>query len=119
MADIYSRIISQDTKSFQRACLWHSAWAVNPWRSSAAFFYFYYMGDAVNGTYKSADIFNYWEFFYYSGVIVFLLAIYGTVKMWKRQEFRSVIRSLVIIAIVSYLLSLGENLGLYKLFKLF
>jgi hypothetical protein len=39
--------------------------------------------------------------------------------MWKRKEYHSVIRSLVVIALISYLLALGENFPLYRIFSVF
>jgi hypothetical protein len=90
-----------------------------PFNGFLTFIYPYYMGNAGNGTFQSQNLFYFWEFFHYCGVLIFALAILGTVKMWKRTEYHSIIRTLVVIAIISYILSLGENLPLYKIFSLF
>ncbi len=90
-----------------------------PFNGIFTFIYPYYMGNIGDYTFKSDYPFFFWEFFYYSGVIIFILAVYGVVKMRKRNEFRGIILSLVIIAVVSYLFALGENLGAYKIFSLF
>jgi len=90
-----------------------------PFNGFFTFIYPYYLGNIGNATFKNDSAFLFWEFFYYSGALIFLLALYGTFKLWKRNEFQSIIRSLVVIAVISYLLALGENLGLYKIFTLF
>ena len=90
-----------------------------PFNGFMTFIYPYYFGNAGDDSYHSRDIYLFWEYFYYCGVIIFLLSIYGAVKMWKRAEFRSYIRTFAIIALLSYLLALGENLGLYKIFLMF
>ncbi len=90
-----------------------------PFSGILTFVYPYYMGNAGDLSFKSADVFLFWEFFYYSGAIVFVLAAIGFAANRKRKEFRAVVWPLLIIAIVSYLLSLGENFPIYKIFSLF
>jgi hypothetical protein len=90
-----------------------------PFKGFLTFIYPYYMGNIGNDTFQDVSGFYFWEFFCYSGAVIFFLAITGTIKMWKRPEYYSIIRSLVIIAIISYLIALGENLQLYKIFTLF
>lgn len=90
-----------------------------PFSGILTFVYPYYMGNAGDMTFKSDSPFLFWEFFAYCGAITFLLALFGTYKMWSRNEYRSFVRPLLIIAVVCYLLSLGENLPLYKIFSFF
>jgi len=90
-----------------------------PFSGILTFVYPYYMGNAGDMTFKSDSPFLFWEFFAYCGAITFLLAVFGVYKMWSRSEYQSIVRPLLIIAVLCYLLSLGENLPLYKIFSLF
>ncbi len=90
-----------------------------PFNGFMTFIWPYYFGNAGDNSFRTLDTYLFWEQFYYCGVIIFLLSVYGTVKMWKREEFKTYVRAFVVTAILSYLLALGENLGVYKIFLMF
>jgi len=90
-----------------------------PLKGFMTFFYPYYMGNAGDASFEMNDVYMFWEFFHYTGTIITLLAIFGSVTMWKRTEYRAYVIPLVIIAILGYLLATGENLEVYKIFTLF
>jgi hypothetical protein len=74
----------------------------------------YYWGNAGNHTFKEHDIFLFWEWFHYVGVLTLALALLGAFLEWRRS---GVVKALVIIAFLSYLLALGGNLPIYKIFS--
>lgn len=90
-----------------------------PFSGILTFVYPYYMGNAGDLSFKSPDVFLFWEFFYYSGAIVFILSIIGFVANRNRTEFRSIVWPLLIIAVISFVLSLGENFPVYRFFSMF
>ncbi len=90
-----------------------------PLKGFLTFFYPYYLGNAGDASFEMHDIYLFWEFFHYTGAIIFALALFGSIKMWKRKEYFSEIRSLLIIAVIGYLLATGENLQLYQIFSIF
>ncbi len=75
----------------------------------------YYWGNAGDHTYEHGNIFYFWEWFHYVGLLTLLLSIIGAIFQWNRS---GVVRSLVIIAIFSYMLALGGNFPLYKIFSI-
>ena len=86
-----------------------------PWKGILTFIYPYYSGNAGTGTYDYTEVYYFWEFFHYISIIVFALALVAIFKEFKKNSY---IKIFVIIAILSYLLALGENLKLYKIFSI-
>ncbi len=85
-----------------------------PWKGFLTFIHPYYSGNAGNGTYDSKEIFLFWEYFHYVSIVVFVLALIAVVKGIKKNNY---VKIFVIIAVLAYLLALGENLKLYKIFS--
>lgn len=85
-----------------------------PWNGFFTFIYPYYMGNAGNNTFTNYSVFLFWEFIHYASVIVFLLALFGIYSGWKNKSH---IKILTILSIICYLLALGNNLPLYKIFS--
>ena len=74
----------------------------------------YYWGNAGTDSFELHNIFYFWEWFHYVGILTFLLAIYGLFANWNRS---GIVKTLAIIAVFSYLLALGGNLPVYKIFS--
>jgi hypothetical protein len=72
------------------------------------FFYPYINGDVGNATYTGNSIF--WEDYGYVGVTVFLLALYGSIRLWKNWY----VKFFSIAAILSYILVLGSHTPVYE-----
>ena len=72
------------------------------------FFYPYANGDIGNGTYTGKSIF--WEDYGYVGLITILLALYASVRLWKKVP----VRFFAVATIVAYLLVLGPNTPVYE-----
>ncbi len=86
-----------------------------PFEGIFTFIYPYWAGNIGNNTFTLEKPYYFWEFFHYSGVSILLLAIYGSIWGWKKS---GAVKSLVIIAVVSYLLALGGNFFLIKIFSI-
>ncbi|MBL7128087.1 MAG: hypothetical protein ISS16_03795 [Ignavibacteria bacterium] len=86
-----------------------------PWKGFLTFIYPYYSGNAGNGTYDSNEIYLFWEYFHYVSIIVFVLALLAIFKGFKKNNY---VKIFVIISVISFLLALGENLKLYKIFSI-
>jgi len=87
-----------------------------PWSGLLGFLNPYYMGDAGNGTFASKEIYLFWEYFHYAGFTTFLLALFGIYHGWRKYN---AVRALCAVGMLSYLLALGENFPLYKIFSIF
>jgi len=74
----------------------------------------YYWGNAGNHTFVPDFIFNFWEWFHYVGLFTIAIAIFGAFRYWQES---GVVKTLVIIGVLSYLLALGANLPVYKIFS--
>lgn len=87
-----------------------------PFEGIFTFLYPYFWGNVGNDSYTLEKSFYFWEFFHYSGLIVLILAIWGAVWGWSKS---GAVKSLVILAVVAYMLSLGANFFLIKIFSIF
>ncbi|HEY5122427.1 MAG TPA: hypothetical protein VIK14_01690 [Ignavibacteria bacterium] len=87
-----------------------------PWNGLLTFIYPYYTGNAGNATYKSDTVYLFWEYFHYIGLVLLALAFIGLVRKFKSNIYAKIF---FIIAIVSFLFALGENLKLYRIFSVF
>jgi len=85
-----------------------------PWKGILTFIYPYYSGNAGTGTYDYTEVYYFWEFFHYISILIFVLALVAIFKGFKQNNY---IKIFVTIAVLSYLLALGENLKLYKIFS--
>lgn len=85
-----------------------------PYGGFMTFIYPYYWGNAGNHTFHLNNIFYFWEWFHYAGLVTFLLAITGVIFNWKNS---GAVKALVILGVFCYLLALGENLPVYKIFS--
>jgi hypothetical protein len=85
-----------------------------PFDGFMAFIDPYYWGNAGDQTFNEHNIFLFWEWFHYVGVITLALGLFGAISQWKAS---GVVKTFAIIALISYLLALGGNLPVYKLFS--
>jgi hypothetical protein len=87
-----------------------------PWKGFLTFIYPYYSGNAGTGTYEYEEIYYFWEYFHYISIIVFVLALVAIFKGFRNINY---VKIFVIISLLAFLLALGENLKLYKIFSVF
>ncbi len=87
-----------------------------PFNGFFTFLYPYFWGNIGNDTYTLGKSFLFWEYFHYSGVIILSLSVWGAIWGWSKS---GAVKSLVIIAVISYLLALGANFSLIKIFSIF
>jgi hypothetical protein len=85
-----------------------------PWNGLLTFIYPYFMGNAGNFTFKSEEQYLFWEYFHYIGLIIFAFAL---IAIFKRIKTNQYVKIFTIIAVLSFLFALGENLKLYKVFS--
>jgi len=85
-----------------------------PWEGFLTFIYPYHWGNAGNNTYEIHYIYMFWEVFHYISLAGFILALVGIYTGWKSNDY---VKVLTILAVVSYLLALGGNLPIYRIFS--
>ncbi len=85
-----------------------------PWNGLMTFLNPYYMGNAGDGTYKLPEVYLFWEYFHYISIALIVLAL---VAVFKTLKTNSYIKIFLIISVLCFLFSLGENLKLYKIFS--
>jgi hypothetical protein len=77
-----------------------------PW-NALTFLVPYINGDISDATYRGPSLF--WEDYGYVGAATFLLAIYGTVRDWRRAESRF----LIALTVLAFLMVLGRHSVFY------
>jgi hypothetical protein len=87
-----------------------------PWDGFQTFFSPYFLGNAGDGSFKLPDVYLFWEYFHYAGAITFILALVAIFRGWKKSNS---VKSLVILGIFFFLMSLGSNFPIYKIFSIF
>jgi hypothetical protein len=85
-----------------------------PWNGFLTFIYPYHWGNAGNNTYELQTVYMFWEVFHYCSIVVFILALIGVYYKWRNNQY---VKILFILALVSYLFALGNNLPLYRIFS--
>lgn len=85
-----------------------------PWNGLMTFLNPYYLGNAGNGTYTLQDVFLFWEYFHYISIALVVLAFIAVFKIVKTNSY---VKIFLIITVLCFLFSLGENLKLYKIFS--
>ncbi|MBM2816748.1 MAG: hypothetical protein HW421_3510 [Ignavibacteria bacterium] len=74
-----------------------------------------YWGNPGNLTFKMQYVFLFWEWYHYVGISIFIFAIIGLFN-YRKNRF---VQIFFIIGITSYILALGENFPLYRIFSAF
>ncbi|MDD5361290.1 MAG: hypothetical protein PHN88_04105 [Ignavibacteria bacterium] len=86
------------------------------WGGLMTFFYPYYSGNAGTNTYSIPETYMFWESFHYISLVLILIAIIGIIKSFKTNQY---VKIFLIIAGISFLFALGENIKLYRIFSFF
>ncbi|MBC8042242.1 MAG: hypothetical protein IAF08_02240, partial [Rhizobacter sp.] len=85
-----------------------------PWNGFLTFINPYFLGNAADASFKLPEVYFFWEFFHYTGVITAVLALFGLYWGWRKS---GAVRALGGVSLISYLLALGENFPLYRIFS--
>jgi len=87
-----------------------------PWNGLMTFLNPYYLGNAGDGTFKLPEVYLFWEYFHYISIALVVLALVAVLKTVRTNSY---VKIFLIVSVLCFLFSLGENLKLYKIFSVF